>query len=103
MASAAVCAGYIDQSVRAGKMVAKGPFTAGQYTDDSQFARELLVSLVRCRGFDPANYASRLVTLFRKGRIVGGGSVVRAALERLAAGVPWQDAGSPAPPGEQRQ
>jgi ADP-ribosylglycohydrolase len=97
--SAAVCAQYIEQCVKAGKMVAtsRGPYTVGQYTDDSQLARELVRSFVACRDFDPSDYASRLTTLFVEGRVVWGGSVVEDAARRIASGVPWQEAGSPAP------
>jgi ADP-ribosylglycohydrolase len=97
--SATVCAQYIEQCVRAGKMVAnsRGPFAVGQYTDDSQLARELMISFVACRGFDPSDYASRLAGLFVEGRVVWGGNVVAEAARRIAAGVPWQAAGSPAP------
>jgi ADP-ribosylglycohydrolase len=69
-ASAAVCARYLDETLRAGRLAApsRGPFTAGQYTDDSQLARELMISFVACRGFDPSDYASRLAQLFVAGR-----------------------------------
>jgi ADP-ribosylglycohydrolase len=97
--SAAVCARYIEECVKPGKMVAnsRGPFAVGQYTDDSQLARELVISLVACRGFDPSDYAGRLARLFVEGRVVWGGSVVEEAARRIAAGVPWQQAGTPAP------
>jgi ADP-ribosylglycohydrolase len=99
MASAAVCARYLDETLLAERLAApsRGPFTAGQYTDDSQLARELMISLVACRGFDPSDYASRLAQLFITGQVVGGGRVVEEAARRIAAGVPWQQAGSPAP------
>jgi ADP-ribosylglycohydrolase len=97
--SAAVCARYVEECVKVGKMApnSRGPFAIGQYTDDSQLARELIISFITCRGFDPSDYASRLVTLFVEGRVVWGGSVVEDAVRRIAAGVPWQHAGSPAP------
>ncbi len=97
--SAAVCARYVEGHVRPGNMVAnsRGDFAVGQYTDDSQLARELLLSLVACRGFDPADYAGRIATLFIEGRVVWGGSVVEEAARRIATGVPWQQAGTPAP------
>src|SRR6516165_5429598 len=97
--SAAVCAQYIQECVKAGRMVAnsRGPFAVGQYTDDSQLARELVLSFVTCQGFDPSDYASRLARLFIEGRVVWGGSVVADAARRIASGVPWQQAGSPAP------
>src|SRR5258708_34029272 len=73
-ASAGVCGKYIEEFVKAGKMLAnsRGPFAVGQYTDDSQLARELVLSFVACRGFDPSDYASRLATLFVEGRVVWG-------------------------------
>jgi ADP-ribosylglycohydrolase len=97
--SPTVCAQYIEECVKAEKLVAnsRGPFAAGQYTDDSQLARELVISLVACRGFDPSDYAGRLARLFVEGRVVWGGSVVEEAARRIAAGIPWQQAGSPAP------
>jgi ADP-ribosylglycohydrolase len=97
--SAATCGQYIEECVKAGKLVAnaRGPFAAGQYTDDSQLARELAISLVACRGFDPSDYAGRLARLFVEGHVVWGGRVVGEAARRIAAGVPWQQAGSPAP------
>lgn len=75
----------------------RGAFRLGQYSDDSQLARALMQSLVECRGFDPADYAARLAHLFSAGEIVGGGRATAAAAERLAAGVPWNEAGVPAP------
>jgi ADP-ribosylglycohydrolase len=59
--SAAVCVKYIEESVQVGKMVAnsRGPFAVGQYTDDSQLARELVLSFVACRGFDPSDKARK--------------------------------------------
>lgn len=69
----------------------------GQYTDDSQLARELLVSIVACGNFDPSDYAQRLLSLFSTNRIVGRGVACDAAANRLASGVPWEDAGEPAP------
>src|SRR5436305_9841323 len=50
------------------------PYAFGQYTDDSQLARELMLSLVECRQFDPADYARRLTEMFVANRIVGPGS-----------------------------
>ena len=94
-----VCARYIEECVRTGKMMAngRGPFRIGQYSDDSQLARELILSFVVCRGFDPADYARRLAALFIEERVVWGGRVVEEAARRIAAGVPWQQAGEPAP------
>jgi ADP-ribosylglycohydrolase len=69
----------------------------GQYTDDSQLARELLRSYAACQAFDPADYAGRVARLFGEGRVVGRGIACDAAARRLLAGVPWHEAGEPAP------
>ncbi len=69
----------------------------GQYTDDSQLARELVVSLCECGGFDPADYSRRIVLLFQENRIVGRGMACNNAADRLIAGVPWNQSGEPPP------
>ncbi|MBD2039387.1 ADP-ribosylglycohydrolase family protein [Microcoleus sp. FACHB-672] len=73
------------------------PYPFGQYTDDSQLARELLQSYVTCGRFDPDDYACRIAAIFTENRIVGRGRATEKAALRLAQGVPWQDAGTPAP------
>src|SRR5262245_15268192 len=57
----ASCEQYVRDFVRTGRVVttSRGHYAFGQYTDDSQLARELLQSFVACRGFDPADYAQR--------------------------------------------
>ncbi len=70
---------------------------SGQYTDDSQLARELLVSLTDCKRFDPDNYASRIADIFAGNRIVGGGFACYEAAERLISGIGWKESGC-APP-----
>jgi ADP-ribosylglycohydrolase len=72
-------------------------FTVGQYTDDTQLARELLRSIREAGGWDPACFARRLAVLFRDGCAVGAGSGTRAAAERLLRGVAWRESGEPAP------
>jgi ADP-ribosylglycohydrolase len=68
----------------------------GQYSDDTQLARELSCSLIARRCFDPTDYAFRICDLFMSGRVVGGGRTLHAAAQRLASGVHWSDAGAPA-------
>ena len=75
----------------------KGLFALGQYSDDSQLARELIRSTVARRGFDPGDYARRVAALFSEGRVVGGGRATAQAAARLASGVSWQQSGTPAP------
>ncbi len=49
------------------------------------------------RGFDAADYTARVAAIFAEGRIVGKGRATEEAAMRLAAGVPWQAAGTPPP------
>ena len=93
------CRRYVDEVLKAGRAGEGGraPFAFGQYTDDTQLARELLESYVACKGFDPADYARRIAAIFAEGRIVGRGRTTEAAALRLAQGVSWDQAGTPAP------
>lgn len=95
----ATCAAYVSDMLQAGRAGSLGcpPFPFGQYTDDTQLARELLASYVARRGFDPADFARRIAAMFTHNRIVGRGRATEAAALRLARGVPWQQAGTPAP------
>jgi poly(ADP-ribose) glycohydrolase ARH3 len=90
---------YVDQYLRAGKLPDRGreryPF--GQVTDDTQMARELLQSIAEDGTFEPARFASRLLNLIASGRLVGGGPASLSTARQLALGVPWHEAGVPAP------
>ena len=94
-----VCAAYVEKVLMAGRAHEgrRGPFPFGQYSDDSQLARELMQSYAARGGFDAADYAARIAAIFAEGRIVGKGRATEEAAMRLAAGVPWQDAGTPPP------
>jgi ADP-ribosylglycohydrolase len=72
-------------------------FPFGQYSDDTQLARELLLSVREAGCFDPAGFGRRLADLFTRGQDVGAGPGSRAAALRLARGVSWSDAGTPPP------
>jgi ADP-ribosylglycohydrolase len=72
----------------------RGHWTFGQYTDDTQLARELLDGWLECGRFDPDVYARRIAAIFAENRIVGRGLATDVAAQRLIAGVPWQDAGA---------
>jgi ADP-ribosylglycohydrolase len=91
-----ICRRYVDEELRAGKIGerTRGGFVFGQYSDDSQLARELMQSFVVCQKFDPSDYAQRIAAIFREHRIVGMGSTTEAAAWRLLQGVPWERAGS---------
>ncbi len=75
----------------------RAPFTSGQYSDDTQLARELFCSYRHCRGFDPANYAGRIAEMFSSNQMVGSGRTTRAAAQRLLDGLPWTEAGKALP------
>jgi ADP-ribosylglycohydrolase len=96
----AEAAAYVSGWVRRGRAAERGraryPF--GQYSDDTQLARELLASLLdRGGAWDAAAFASRIARLFQEGLGVGAGPGTRGAALRIAAGTPWADAGTPAP------
>jgi ADP-ribosylglycohydrolase len=75
----------------------RGPFDFGQYTDDTQLARELAMSLGATRPFAPEDFSARVATLFADETIVGRGRATEAAARRLIAGIPWDRAGEPPP------
>lgn len=75
----------------------RAPHATGQYSDDTQLARELAASLVEQGGFVPADYARRIAAIFAERRIVGHGPSTAAAALRLSRGVPWFAAGTPGP------
>lgn len=72
---------------------------AGTWSDDGAQALCLLDSLLACGGWDPADFAARLLDWSRKGRLAVDGIVfdigiqTGAALARLADGVPPLEAG----------
>ena len=92
-----VCRHYADDALMEGSAGRRGPFAFGQYSDDSQLARELLLSYAACGRFCPEDYAGRIAAIFSEGRIVGRGRATEQAARRLAEGVPWQEAGTPPP------
>ena len=75
----------------------RGPFRFGQYSDDTQLARELALSIVAGQAWDPARFAARVAQIFATDSIVGRGRATEAAAHRLIAGAPWSEAGEPAP------
>jgi ADP-ribosylglycohydrolase len=97
--STAACSSYVDDVVRTGnaQQLRRGRYPFGQYSDDSQLARELILSIVDRGKFDADDYAGRIAALFREDRIVGRGLATQAAAHRLIRGVPWNEAGEPPP------
>ena len=92
-----LCARYVDETMRGEEARARRPSPFGQYTDDSQLARELLQSFAAKGRFDPEDYARRIAAIFVEDRIVGRGLATHRAAHRLAQGVSWQEAGEPPP------
>ncbi len=93
------CRIYVDEVLRGPGSSAprRDDFPFGQYTDDSQLARELLQSYAARGCFDPEDYARRIAAIFVEERIVGRGLATHRAARRLADGVHWTEAGEPAP------
>lgn len=93
------CRQYIETVLQPGNVEGqrRGPYRYGQYSDDSQLARELLESYVACKRFEPSDYASRIAAIFREERIVGLGFATLEAAQRLIAGVDWEEAGTRPP------
>ncbi len=90
---------YVERVLRAGETPARGPagYRFGQVTDDTQLARELLLSIGAGWEFQPEEFGRRLINLVASGRMVGGGPASNAAARHLAMGMPWHEAGLPAP------
>lgn len=94
-----ICENYVTEILKSGKAgsIGRETYAFGQYTDDSQLARELMESIVTQHGFKPHDYAARIAAIFKEERIFGYGGSTKKAAERLIAGVAWDEAGTPAP------
>ncbi|MBA3260209.1 MAG: ADP-ribosylglycohydrolase family protein, partial [Gemmatimonadales bacterium] len=90
---------YVSGWLQAGRAGERGhpDFPFGQYSDDTQLARELLLSVRDAKGWDPATFAARVGGLILSGRDVGAGPGTRSAGMRILLGAPWEHAGTPAP------
>jgi ADP-ribosylglycohydrolase len=66
---------------------------AGQFTDDTQMSMALAEHLVEHGFYDPGKAAEKYLDWYRSGDCRGIGTSTRKALERMAAGAPWHDAG----------
>jgi ADP-ribosylglycohydrolase len=90
---------YVEDYLLAGRagQLAHPEFPFGQYSDDTQLARELVLSFAEAGGWSPPAFASRVAALFAEGRDVGAGPSTRAAAARLEAGAHWTRSGTPAP------
>jgi len=97
--SPAACKRYIEDFVRTGRVDEFGqfPFPFGQYSDDSQLAREMMQSYSALGRFDPADYAERIKMIFAEKRIVAFGYTTKEAVKRLCRGSSWWESGAPPP------
>jgi ADP-ribosylglycohydrolase len=95
----AVAAEYVDGCLLVGKAGDRThpEYPFGQYSDDTQLARELLRSVRAAGRWDPERFACQMAELFRQERDVGAGPGTRGAARRLLTGTPWQECGTPAP------
>lgn len=94
-----IAAAYAREVVLARRLPDHGraPYDFGQYSDESQLARELMRSLADHGRLVPEDYAGRIARLFAEDRVVGRGHGTSAAADRLNAGIPWDRAGTPSP------
>ena len=69
----------------------------GQYTDDTQLTRELMLSLIDEGEFVPEDFANRIANAFAKDEIVGYGRATQEAAVKLLDGISWEDSGTPPP------
>ncbi|MDQ4001376.1 MAG: ADP-ribosylglycohydrolase family protein [Actinomycetota bacterium] len=78
-----VCRAYIEETLSEGhpRDRRRGRYAFGQYSDDSQLARELMQSYAACGRFDPEDYARRVAAIFSEGRIVGRGRATEEAAQ----------------------
>ena len=95
----AVAAAYVRDCLLAGRAGEQShpTFPFGQYSDDTQLARELLLSIRDAGGWSPPAFAGRLAALVASGGLVGEGRALRRRDCRIAAGVDWEASGTPAP------
>jgi ADP-ribosylglycohydrolase len=71
--------------------------TFGQYTDDTQLTRELMLSLVDEGAWVPEDFADRIARIFSRDGVVGYGGATMEAAVRLMEGASWDEAGTPPP------
>ncbi len=101
------CANYVARVLRAASPSAAIKAAAahlppsepplGQYTDDSQLARELMLSYDACGAFEAPDYAERLGALFRADRVVRAGRATQEVGQRIAGGMAYEKVAIPAP------
>jgi len=90
---------YVTGWLQSGRAGERGhpDFPFGQYSDDTQLARELLLSIRDGGDWDPRRFASRVASLIFSAQDVGAGPGTRSSGMRLVLGAPWEQSGMPAP------
>jgi len=76
------------QSIHPGGI--RWPMRSGRYTDDTEMMIGVAESLIKQKGFDGADMARTFIRNYDPARGYGPGT--EAALKRLRAGEPWEDA-----------
>jgi len=77
-----------------------GRWPLGQYSDDTQLSRELLLGIMEApsnalaEGELAMRYAKRIAALYKQSKIVGCGMATAKALTRIIKGVPLENFGS---------
>lgn len=95
-----ICQTYVLMYIRntLERMKGRAYFSFGQYSDDSQLAREMIQSYIDNNGeFKPEAYAKRIAAIFHENRIVGRGFATQEAARNLINGVSWEESGMPPP------
>jgi poly(ADP-ribose) glycohydrolase ARH3 len=75
---------------------AKDGYQRGQWTDDTQLMIPIAWSIIRQDSIDPKDIANEYAVLFNKEPRRGWGRSTVAVAERLADGVPWNEAANEA-------
>lgn len=89
----------VTAAAQAARSIRNGGFAqiSGQYSDDTQLARELCLTLTNKGLFDARDYAERIKDLFVTNRVVGRGIATDNAARRIAQGTALSEAGEPPP------
>lgn len=90
-----ICREYVAESLDDIKSTRKGEYPFGQYSDDTQLARELMQSYVSHKQFCREDFAQRIADVFSEKRIVGRGKTTEKAANNVSQGISWKESGSP--------
>jgi len=91
------CQNYLKEVAEGNFIQYRQPFNIMQISDDTQQTIQLAESLIACNGFNPEDYAARLVDSFKNGKMVGAGSATKSACKNMLQGMPWNEAGAEPP------